>query len=159
MGVFLKYVQRFASILMCTLPVYSFADAPKVVHVGYQKSGFLLLVRSEGTLEKRLEPLGYAVEWHEFTSGPPLLEAMNSQHCRFRPQWAAPTGICAVKWERLNAAIKAAGLRVPKAIGDFLILDAIRDSHGIALSVSDHEMIAAARAIERILIAPFMAPR
>jgi sulfonate transport system substrate-binding protein len=54
------------------------ADAPKIVHIGYQKSGFLLLVRSEGTLEKRLEPLGYAVEWHEFTSGPPLLEAMNS---------------------------------------------------------------------------------
>ena len=34
--------------------------------------------------------------------------------------------------ELLNAATKAAGLRVPKAIGDFLILDAIRESQGIA---------------------------
>ena len=65
-------------MLMCALPVHAVADAPKIVQIGYQKSGFLLLVRSERTLEKRLEPLGYAVEWHEFTSGPPLLEAMNS---------------------------------------------------------------------------------
>jgi sulfonate transport system substrate-binding protein len=68
---------------MCALPVYSVADAPKIVHIGYQKSGFLLLVRSEGTLEKRLEPLGYTVAWHEFTSGPPLLEAMNSSTVDF----------------------------------------------------------------------------
>src|SRR5271166_4792076 len=78
MQAFLQCVQRSASILICALPVYAVADAPKIVHIGYQKSGFLLLVRNEGTLEKRLEPLGYAVEWHEFTSGPPLLEAMNS---------------------------------------------------------------------------------
>jgi threonine synthase len=59
--------------------------------------------------------------------------------------------------EHLNAATKAAGLRVPKAIGDFLILDAIRDSQGIALSVSDQEMIAAARAVgaaEGLFVAP-----
>ena len=54
MRAFLQCVQRFASILMCALPVYAVADAPKIVHIGYQKSGFLLLVRSEGTLEKRL---------------------------------------------------------------------------------------------------------
>lgn len=59
--------------------------------------------------------------------------------------------------EHLNAATKAAGLRVPKAIGDFLILDAIRASRGTALSVSDEEMIAAARAAaaaEGLLVAP-----
>jgi threonine synthase len=36
----------------------------------------------------------------------------------------------------------ASGLRVPQAIGDFLMLRAIRDSHGTALSVSDDEMLA-----------------
>jgi threonine synthase len=36
----------------------------------------------------------------------------------------------------------AAGLRVPQAVGDFLMLRAIRDSHGTALSVSDDEMLA-----------------
>jgi threonine synthase len=59
--------------------------------------------------------------------------------------------------EHLNAATKAAGLRVPKAIGDFLILDAIRASKGTALSVSDQEMIVAARTVgaaEGLFVAP-----
>jgi threonine synthase len=42
-----------------------------------------------------------------------------------------------------NAETVASGLRVPKAIGDFLILDAIRASGGTAVSVSDQELIAA----------------
>jgi len=40
-----------------------------------------------------------------------------------------------------NAATVASGLRVPRAIGDFLILDAIRVSQGMALAVSDEELI------------------
>src|SRR5688572_25188627 len=42
-----------------------------------------------------------------------------------------------------NATTVASGLRVPRAIGDFLILDAIRDSGGTAIAVSDEELIAA----------------
>ena len=42
-----------------------------------------------------------------------------------------------------NASTVASGLRVPKAIGDFLILDAIRASLGTAIAVSDAELIAA----------------
>ncbi len=42
-----------------------------------------------------------------------------------------------------NAATVASGLRVPKAIGDFLILDAIRASGGTAIAVDDEELIAA----------------
>jgi threonine synthase len=42
-----------------------------------------------------------------------------------------------------NASTVASGLRVPKAIGDFLILDAIRDSGGTAIAVTDDELIAA----------------
>ena len=41
-----------------------------------------------------------------------------------------------------NAATTASGLRVPKAIGDFLILDALRDSGGTAVAVTDEELIA-----------------
>ncbi len=43
-----------------------------------------------------------------------------------------------------NAHTVASGLRVPKAIGDFLVLDAVRKSHGTAIAVSDDEMIQAA---------------
>jgi threonine synthase len=40
-----------------------------------------------------------------------------------------------------NATTVADGLRVPRAIGDFLILRAIRESGGTAVAVSDREMI------------------
>mgnify|MGYP001292554923 FL=1 len=47
----------------------------------------------------------------------------------------------------LNAHTTADGLRVPQAIGDFLILRAIRESGGTALAVSDADMVAAMREI------------
>ena len=56
-----------------------------------------------------------------------------------------------------NAATTASGLRVPKAIGDFLILDALRDSGGTAVAVTDDELIKATREIgaaEGIFCAP-----
>ena len=49
----------------------------KVVRIGFQKYGKLVLLKGKGTLEKKLKPLGYKVEWTEFPSGPPLLEALN----------------------------------------------------------------------------------
>jgi threonine synthase len=43
----------------------------------------------------------------------------------------------------------AAGLRVPAAVGDFLILHALRESGGTAVAVSDEEMMDSARLIGR----------
>ncbi len=43
-----------------------------------------------------------------------------------------------------DAETIAAGLRVPAAVGDFLMLKAIRDSGGCALSVTDEELMASA---------------
>ena len=40
-----------------------------------------------------------------------------------------------------DAATVADGLRVPKAIGDFLVLRAIRESGGTAIAVSDADMV------------------
>jgi threonine synthase len=40
-----------------------------------------------------------------------------------------------------NAQTVASGIRVPVAIGDFLILDAIRQSNGCALAVEDEHII------------------
>jgi threonine synthase len=42
-------------------------------------------------------------------------------------------------WE--NARTVADGLRVPKAIGDFLVLRAVRESGGTAIAVSDADMV------------------
>jgi threonine synthase len=43
-----------------------------------------------------------------------------------------------------SAHTVASGLRVPKALGDFLVLKAVRESSGTAISVSDAEMLDAA---------------
>ena len=43
----------------------------------------------------------------------------------------------------------ASGLRVPKALGDFLILRALRESGGTAISVSDEEMLDAGLLLSR----------
>ncbi|HEV7664533.1 MAG TPA: threonine synthase [Chloroflexota bacterium] len=49
-----------------------------------------------------------------------------------------------------NAQTIAAGLRVPVAIGDYLILDAVRDTGGTALAVSEDEIQAAQRDMGRL---------
>jgi threonine synthase len=46
-----------------------------------------------------------------------------------------------------NAHTAASGLRVPRAVADFIMLDLIRDSGGTAVTVTDEEMIAAAKDI------------
>jgi threonine synthase len=56
-----------------------------------------------------------------------------------------------------NAATVASGLRVPKAIGDFLILNALRASGGTAVAVTDDELMAAVGEIGR-LEGMFVAP-
>lgn len=56
-----------------------------------------------------------------------------------------------------NASTVASGLRVPRAIGDFLIIDALRASKGTAVAVSDEELVDATGeigALEGIFCAP-----
>jgi threonine synthase len=58
----------------------------------------------------------------------PIVKAFNENQINAEP------------WQ--NAQTVASGLRVPQAVGDFLILQAIRESGGTALSVSDDDMLA-----------------
>jgi threonine synthase len=58
-------------------------------------------------------------------------------------------------WE--NARTLALGLRVPKALGDFLMLRVLRQSHGAGASVSDAEIVQGvkeAAAQEGVFMAP-----
>lgn len=53
------------------------AHAEQVINIGYQRSSTLwILLKNDGQLEQRLKPLGFSVNWHEFSSG--LLSAMNA---------------------------------------------------------------------------------
>src|SRR3954464_8709549 len=54
------------------------AQAPvKEIRIGYQKTGVLVIARQQAILEKRFAAKQIAIKWIEFTSGPPLLEAMS----------------------------------------------------------------------------------
>jgi threonine synthase len=56
-----------------------------------------------------------------------------------------------------NAQTAASGLRVPKAIGDFLMLRILRDSNGGAVAINDEEMIRTVREVgskEGLFVAP-----
>jgi sulfonate transport system substrate-binding protein len=64
-----------AVLLAATSAVSAAEDA---LRIGFQKSSTLLIIlKSKGTLEKALAPLGVKVQWTEFTSGLPLLEGLN----------------------------------------------------------------------------------
>ncbi len=48
------------------------------LRIGYQKSASLfVLQKAQGSLEKKLAPLGFGVKWVEFPAGPQLLEGLN----------------------------------------------------------------------------------
>jgi sulfonate transport system substrate-binding protein len=51
--------------------------ALKEIRIGYQKTGVLVIARQQAVLEKHFAGKGIEVKWVEFSSGPPLLEAMN----------------------------------------------------------------------------------
>ncbi len=64
--------------------------AEQAVRVGYQKAGLLAVLKAQGSLEKKLAPLGYKVEWKEFPAGPQLLEALNAGSVDFGYTGAPP---------------------------------------------------------------------
>lgn len=65
----------------------------------------------------------------------PRMVAVQAEGCAPMVRaWAAGVEH-ATRWE--NAATIAAGIRVPQAVGDFLILRAVRESGGFAIAVSD----------------------
>ena len=49
----------------------------KEIRIGYQKNGVLVITRQQAALEKHFTPQGIEVKWVEFSSGPPMMEAMN----------------------------------------------------------------------------------
>ncbi|MBP2549319.1 sulfonate transport system substrate-binding protein [Neorhizobium galegae] len=63
-----------------TLPLARGAQAalPKTLRIGWQKNGVLALAKSQGALEKLFADRGVQITWSEFSSGPPLLEALGA---------------------------------------------------------------------------------
>ena len=62
-----------ASLLLVT----AVAHAQQTLDISYQRSSTLwILLKQNGQLEERLKPLGFTVNWHEFSTG--LLSSMNA---------------------------------------------------------------------------------
>jgi threonine synthase len=85
----------------------------------------------------------------------PRLIAVQATGCAPMVRAYAARAERAEEW--LNPNTLASGLRVPSAIGDFLILRALRETHGLAIAVSDDAMLDGVRQIaetEGLVTAP-----
>lgn len=79
-----------ASVAVLGAPAARAQTAAKEVRIGYQKTGVLVIARQQGTVEKRLSPGGISVKWVEFTSGPPMMEAISNGSIDFGAVGDAP---------------------------------------------------------------------
>src|SRR5437773_5104082 len=73
---FLKLSAGVAAVSALS-PARAQADV-KEIRIGYQKNGVLVIALQQAVLEKQFAPQGIDVKWFEFSSGPPLLEAINA---------------------------------------------------------------------------------
>jgi sulfonate transport system substrate-binding protein len=48
------------------------------IRIGYQSNGVLVIALQQAAMEKQFAPQGFDVKWFEFSSGPPMLEAINA---------------------------------------------------------------------------------
>lgn len=69
--------------LSLTAPAILRAAPATRLRVGWQKGGVLGLVKAQGALEAAFANQGLRVEWAEFTSGPPILEALSANALDF----------------------------------------------------------------------------
>ncbi len=110
----------------CVLLVAAFAAlgslparaADKVVRIGYQKYGTLILLKAKGGLEERLKPLGYNVTWTEFPAGPQLLEALNAGAIDFGSTGEAPP----IFAQAAGAALSYVANEPPAPLGEAILV-------------------------------------
>ncbi|MFO1074345.1 MAG: sulfonate ABC transporter substrate-binding protein [Geminicoccaceae bacterium] len=72
-----RHMLAASAALLLGAPRARAGAADKVLRIGVQKYGTLVLLRERGSLEQRLAPLGWQVSWTEFPAGPQLLEGLN----------------------------------------------------------------------------------
>jgi sulfonate transport system substrate-binding protein len=111
----------FAASAASALTSRAFGSDSKTLRVGFQKGGVLSLAKGAGALEKRLADRGVSVEWNEFTSGPPLLEALGAGALDFGstgdvpPLFAQAAGGDLLYVAATKGAVDGSAILVPKA--------------------------------------------
>lgn len=104
--------------------------APATVRIGYQKSSTLTVVlKAQNTLEQRLAPLNVKVSWHEFTSGLPLLEALNLDNLDFSADVADTVPVFA---QAAGAQLTFVAQEAPSPMAQAIVVRADSPLRGVA---------------------------
>lgn len=91
----------------------------KSLRVAFQKGiGTIMYLKDTGILERKIEPLGWSVEWKEFAAGPQMLEAMNLGAVDFGPVGETPP----IFAQAAGAEILYAGCEPPSPRSEAIIV-------------------------------------
>jgi sulfonate transport system substrate-binding protein len=93
---------------------------PKEVRIGYQKNGVLVIARQQASLENHFADSKITIKWIEFSSGPPMLEAMNAGSIEFgavgdSPPIFAQAAGAAIVYAAGQPITNGQGILVPQA--------------------------------------------
>jgi sulfonate transport system substrate-binding protein len=93
-------------------------SSAKDIRIGYQKNGVLVITRQRAALENHFKPQGIDVKWVEFSSGPPMMEAMNVGSVDYgavgdSPPIFAQAAGAAIVYAAAQPIINGSGILVP----------------------------------------------
>ena len=129
MGMFASIARAAAAAAILVLAASGGSHAAdKTVRVGYQKYGAFLLLKARGLLEKKLQPLGFAVSWTEFPGGPQMLEALNVGALDFAITGEAPP----IFAQAADAPLVYIGNEPPAPRGEAIIVPKDSAIHSVA---------------------------
>jgi sulfonate transport system substrate-binding protein len=119
----------------------------KVFRIGYQKNCPLVILKSLGTLEERLEAEGFTVEWKEFQAGPALVEALNAGSIDFGrtgdtpPIFAQAAKVPFVYVAAGKSKFRGSGILVPQDSPIKTLKDLKGKTIGVAKGSSSHYLL------------------
>ena len=120
--------------------------AVKEIRIGYQKTGVLVITRQQAALEKHFTPQGIDVKWVEFSSGPPMMEAMNVGSVDYgavgdSPPIFAQAAGAAIVYAAGQPITNGQGILVPRDSGLHSIADLKGKRVGFTRGSSAHNIV------------------
>src|SRR3954464_11296094 len=120
----------------------------KEIRIGYQKTGVLVIARQQAILEKHFAAKQIAIKWVEFTSGPPLVEAMSTGSVDFgsvgdTPPIFAQAANANIVYGAGSPITNGQGILVPANSTIHTIADLKGKRVGVAKGTSAHNVLIA----------------